>query len=185
METYLHTPIPELCNTITHAKCLLAFISYLSMWIKAKHTFIKTARAVTAISPSKIWFMTGSGSVKTAKKSWTVTEWGHVTLNCVQTASKQAKVDFSSHICQFTRLPGVAVMQGLTFRDYVVTLFISARWYALSGIGFMVAHQLYIGNVMHECKIGKSGPHQACENHCHPKVFELSLLWITGLTFAK
>ena len=26
----------------THAKCLLAFISYLSMWIKAKYTFIKT-----------------------------------------------------------------------------------------------------------------------------------------------
>ena len=26
----------------THAKCLLAFISYLPMWIKAKYTFIKT-----------------------------------------------------------------------------------------------------------------------------------------------
>ena len=39
-----------------------------------------------------------SGSVKTAKKSWTVPQCGHVTLNCVQMASKQAKVEFSSHI---------------------------------------------------------------------------------------
>ena len=65
-------------------------------------------------------------------------------------ASKQPNVEFSSHIFQFTRLHGVAVMQGLTFRDSVVTLFKSARWYVLSGIGFLVAHQLYIGNVMHK-----------------------------------
>ena len=64
-----------------------------------------------------------SGSVKTAKKSQTVPQCGHVTLNCLQMASKQAKVEFSSHIFQFTRLHGVAVMQGLTFRDSVVTLF--------------------------------------------------------------
>ena len=29
----------------THAKCLLAFISYLPMWIKAKYTFIKTVNS--------------------------------------------------------------------------------------------------------------------------------------------
>ena len=29
----------------THAKCLLAFISYLPMWIKAKYTFIKTVHS--------------------------------------------------------------------------------------------------------------------------------------------
>ena len=62
-------------------------------------------------------------SVKAAKKSWTVPQCGHVTLNCVQMASKQPNVEFSSHIYQFTRLHGVAVMQGLTFRDSVVTLF--------------------------------------------------------------
>ena len=39
-----------------------------------------------------------SGSVKTAKKSWTVPQCGHVTLNCVQMASKEANVEFSSHI---------------------------------------------------------------------------------------
>ena len=44
------------------------------------------------------------GSVKTAKKSWTVPQCGHVTLNCVQMASKQANVEFSSHIFQFTRI---------------------------------------------------------------------------------
>ena len=84
----------------------------------------------------------GNQSVKSAKKSRTVPQCGHVTLNCVQMASKQAKVEFSSHIFQFTRLHGVAVMQGLTFWDSVVTLFKSARWYVLSGTGFLVAHQL-------------------------------------------
>ena len=84
----------------------------------------------------------GNQSVKSAKKPRTVPQCGHVTLNCVQMASKQAKVEFSSHIFQFTRLHGVAVMQGLTFWDSVVTLFKSARWYVLSGTGFLVAHQL-------------------------------------------
>ena len=79
---------------------------------------------------------------------------------------------------QFTRLHSVAVMQGLTFWDSVVTLFKSARWYVLSGTGFLVAHQLYIGNVMRECKIDKSSPHQPCENTCHSNVLELSLLWM-------
>ena len=117
-------------------------------------------------------------SVKTAKKSWTVPQCGHVTLTCVQMAPKQANVEFSSYIFQFTRLHGVAVMQGLSFRDSVVTLFKSARWYVLSGTGFLVAHQLYIGNVMCECKIGKSSPHQPCENTCHSNVLEWSLLWM-------
>ena len=67
---------------------------------------------------------------------------GHVTLNCVQMVSKQAKVEFSSHIFQFTHLHGVAVMQELTFWDSVVTLLKSARWYVLSGTGFLVAYQL-------------------------------------------
>ena len=119
-----------------------------------------------------------SGSIKTAKKSWTVPQCGHVTPSCVQMASKQANVEFSSHIFQFTRLHGVTVMQGLTFWDSVVTLFKSARWYILSGTRFLVAHQLYIGNGMRECKIGKSSLHQPCENTCHSNVLELSLLWM-------
>ena len=113
-------------------------------------------------------------SVKTAEKSWTVPQCGHVTLNFVQMASKQPNVEFSSHIFQLTRLHGVAVMQGLTFRDSVVTLFKSARWYVLSGTWFSVAHQLYIGNVMRKYKIGKSSPHQPCENTCHSNI----LLWM-------
>ena len=158
----------------THAKCLLAFISYLPMWIKAKYTFIKTVysprfdggpymQTKHADVCSGVVFWTAwtrgtcchchiavknpihdgnQGQFKLPKKSRTVPQWGHVTLNCVQMASKQAKVEFSSHIFQFTRLHGVAVMQGLTFWDSVVTLFKSARWYVLSGTGFLVAHQL-------------------------------------------
>ena len=45
-------------------------------------------------------------------------------------------------------------------------LFKSARWYVLSGTGFLVAHQLYIGNVMREGKIGKSSPHQHLSFQC-------------------
>ena len=68
---------------------------------------------------------------------------------------KQVKIEFLSHIFQFNRLHPVAVMQGLTFGDSVVTPFKSARWYVLSGIEFLVAHQLYIGNVMRKCIIDK------------------------------
>ena len=118
------------------------------------------------------------GQLKLAKKSWTVPQCGHVTLNYVQMASKQPNVEISLHIFQFTQLHGVAVMQGLTFRDSVVTLFKSTRWYVLSGTGFLVAHQLYIGNVMRKYKIGKSSPHQPCENTCHSNVLKLSLLWM-------
>ena len=197
----------------THAKCLLAFISYLPMWIKAKYTFIKTVysprfyggpylQAKHADVWSGVLFWTACtrartccqchlqaavkipihdgkrGQLKLPKKSWTVPQCGHVTLNCVQMASKQQNVEFSSHIFQFTRLHGVAVIQGLTFRDSVVTLFKSTRWYVLSGTGFLVAHQLYIGNVMRKYKIGKSTTHQPCENTCHSNVLELSLLWM-------
>ena len=62
-------------------------------------------------------------------------ECGHVTLDVVQMAPKQAKVEFLSNIFQFTRLRGVAVMQGLTFRNSVVTLFKSAKLYILSLFG--------------------------------------------------
>ena len=115
------------------------------------------------------------GQLKLSKKSWTVPQCGHVTLNCVQMASKQPNVEFSSHMFQFTWLHGVAFMQGLIFRDSVVTLLKSARWYVLSGTGFLVVHQLYIGNMMRKYKIGKSSPHQPCENTCHSNVLELSL----------
>ena len=197
----------------THAKCLLAFISYLPMWIKAKYTFIKSfiardfmeghicrqntlmfalvfcfelrARAARTCCHCHLQAAVKNpihdgkrGQLKLPKKSWTVPQCGHVTLNCVQMASKQQNVEFSSHIFQFTRLHGVAVIQGLTFRDSVVTLFKSTRWYVLSGTGFLVAHQLYIGNVMRKYKIGKSSPHQPCENTCHSNVLELSLFWM-------
>ena len=118
-------------------------------------------------------------SVKTAEKSheryhnvvmwhWIVYKWRR----------SNQMLSFHRTIFQFTRLHGVAVMQGLTFRDSVVTLFKSTRWYVLSGTGFLVTHQLYIGNVMRKYKIGKSSPHQPCENICRSNVLELSLLWM-------
>ena len=193
----------------THAKCLLAFISYLPMWIKAKYTFIKNVysprfyggsylQAKHADVCSGVLFWTActrrphvlslpssSGceksdswrqarSVKTAKNVMN----GTTMWSCVQMASKQQNVEFSSHIFQFTGLHGVAVIEGLTFRDSVVTLFKSTSWYVLSGTRFLVAHQRYIGNVMRKYKIGKSSPHQPCENTCHSNVLELSLLWM-------
>ena len=159
----------------TRAKCLLAFISYLPMWIKAKYTFIKTvysprfyrgpylqAKHADVSSGVLFWtactrrrtcchchlavkirFMTASAAVKTAKKVMNGTTVWSCDTDCVQMASKQPNVEFSSHIFQFTRLHGVAVMQGLTLRDSVVTLVKSTRWYVLSGTGFLVAHQLY------------------------------------------
>ena len=70
-------------------------------------------------------------------------------------------------------------MVSLSCRDcHSETLFISARWYVLSDTGFLVAHQLHIGNVMRECKIGKLSPHQPCKNTCHSNILEWSLLWM-------
>ena len=118
-------------------------------------------------------------SVKTVKKVMNgTTMWSFDTELCTNGAETNKNVEFSSHIFQFTRLHGVAVMQGLTFQDSVITLFKSTRWYVLSGTGFLVAHQLYIGNVMRKYKIGKSSPQQPCENTCHSNVLELSLLWM-------
>ena len=119
-----------------------------------------------------------SGSVKTAKKSRTVPQCGHVTLNRVQMALKQAKFEFSSHSFQLNRLHGVAVMQGLTFWS------LRGHTLQISQVARTVKHwisccALTIGNVMRECKTGKSSPHQPCENTCHTNVSELSsLLWM-------
>ena len=192
----------------THAKCLLAFISYLPMWIKAKYTFIKTVysprfygrpymQAKHADICSGVLFWTActrrthvlslpsrceksdswrqSGSVKTAKKSWTVPQCGHVTLNCVEMASKQAKVEFSLHIFQFTRLHGVAVMQGLTFWDFK-----SARQVVRTVRHWISCCAPTIGNVMRECKIGKSSPHQPYGNTCHSNVLGVIVVALNG-----
>ena len=62
---------------------------------------------------------------------------------------------------------------------------------ALKSIEFLVAHQhiyiildiWYIEYLIYwksdaRMQIGKSSPHQFCENPCHPNVFELALLWM-------
>ena len=117
-------------------------------------------------------------SVKTAKKVMNGTTMCSCDTELCTNGIEATKCwVFVAHF-SFTRLHGVVVIQGLTFRDSVVTLFKSTRWYVLSGTGFLVAHQLYIGNVMRKYKIGKSSPHQPCENTCHSNVLELSLLWM-------
>ena len=127
-----------------------------------------------AVEKSDSWRQ--ARSVKTATKVMNGTTVWACDTDCVQMASKQPNVEFSLHIFQFTRLHGVAVMQGLTFRDSVVTLVKSTRWYVLSGTGFLVAHQLYIGNVMRKYQIGKSSPHQPCENTCQSNGKRASML---------
>ena len=123
------------------------------------------------------------GQLKCQKVMNGTTVWSCDT-DCVQVPSKQPNVEFPSHIFQLTWLHGVAVMQGLTFRDSVVTLVKSTRWCVLSGTGFLVAHQPYIGNMMCKYQIGKSSPHKHCENTCHSNVLELLLLWMArGLTY--
>ena len=54
-------------------------------------------------------------------------------------ASKQDKIGFLSYIFQLTRYYDAIVMQKLTLRGALVTLFKSGGLYAMSGIEFLVA----------------------------------------------
>ena len=64
------------------------------------------------------------GQLKLPKKSWTVPQCGHVTLNCVQMASKQQNVEFSSHIfsiystsrCRCHTGTDIPILSGHTFQ---------------------------------------------------------------------
>ena len=197
----------------THAKCLLAFISYLPMWIKAKYTFIKTAysprfyggpylQAKHADVCSGVLFWTActrrphvlslpssSGceksdswrqarSVKTAKKSHerylNVVMWHWIVYKWRRSNKMLSFRRTFFNLLDFT--------VSLSYRDWhFKTLWSHSSNQpggTYSGAGFLVAHQLYIGNVMRKYKIGKSSPHQPCENTCHSNVLELSLLWM-------
>ena len=139
------------------------------------------ARAVTAISLWKSDSWRQARSVKLPKsheRYHNVVMWHWIVYKLCTNGTEASKCWVFIVYFQFTRLHSVAVMQGLSFRDSVDTLFKSARWYGLSGTGFLVAHQLYIGNVMRECKFGKSSPHQPCENTCHFNFWGGSLLWM-------
>ena len=197
----------------THAKCLLAFISYLPVWIKAKYTFIKTVysprfyggpylQAKHADVCSGVLFWTActrrphvlslpssSGceksdswrqarSVKTAKKSHerylNVVMWHWIVYKWRRSNKMLSFRRTFFNLLDFT--------VSLSYRDW----HFKTPWShssnqpggTYSGTGFLVAHQLYIGNVMRKYKIGKSSPHQPCENTCHSNVLELSLLWM-------
>ena len=124
----LHTPIPELCNAIlntcqmpsrfyiipsngnkSQTHLLKPFIArdLMEGHICRQNTLmfalvfcLNCVHAPPAL-PSrceKSYSWRQARSVKTAKKSWTVPQCGHVTLNCAQMASKQANVEFSSYI---------------------------------------------------------------------------------------
>ena len=200
----------------THAKCLLAFISYLPMWIKAKYTFIKTVynprfyggpylQAKHADVCSGVLFWTActrrphvlslpssSGckksdswrqarSVKTAKKVMNgTTMWSCDTELCTNGVEATKCWVFVAHFsiystsrCRCHTGTDIPRLRGHTLQINQVVRNVS--W---SGTGFLVAHQPYIGNVMRKYKIGKSSPHQPCENTCHSNVLELSLLWM-------
>ena len=126
----LHMPITVLCNAIVNTCQMPSHFYILPMWIQAKHRIFKTiystpfyGRPYSGIKCCfGVFIWTGctrhphmlslpshcekfeswqqESWVKTAEKSWMVTEFGHVTLNCVQMASKQAKVAFLSYFFQ-------------------------------------------------------------------------------------
>ena len=102
--------------------------------------------------------------------------WSYDTELC--TNGVEASKGLSFYLTFFNLLDFTAVTQAPTLQNCVVTVFKSAMWHVLSGIEFLVAYQLYIGNLMRKCKISKSCPHQPYENHCHPNVFDLLLLWM-------
>ena len=197
----------------THAKCLLAFISYLPMWIKAKYTFIKTVysprfygwpylQAKHADVCSGVLFWTACtrrphvlslpsssgcekqihdgkrGKLKLPKKVMNgTTMWSCDTELCTNGVEATKCWVFVAHFsiystsrCRCHTGTDIPRLRGHTLQINQV--------YVLSGTGFLVAHQLYIGNVMRKYKIGKSSPHQPCENTCHSNVLELSLLWM-------
>ena len=198
----------------THAKCLLAFISYLPMWIKAKYAFIKTVysprfyggpylQAKHADVCSSVLFWTActrrplhvlslpssSGceksdswrqaqSVKTAKKVMNgTTMWSCDTELCTNGVEATKCWVFVAYFsiystsrCRCHTGTDIPRLRGHTLQINQVVRTVKHR--------FLVAHQLYIGNVMRKYKIGKSSPHQPCEDTCHSNVLELSLLWM-------
>ena len=189
----------------THAKCLLAFISYPPMWIKANYTFIKTVysprfyggpylQAKHADVYSGVLFWTActrhphvlslpssSGceksdswrqarSVKSAKKkSWTVPQCGHVTLNCVQMASTVEATKCWVFVAHFSIYS--------TSR---------CRCHRGTDIPRLRGHTLQINQVVRTVRhrISCCAPtiHSKCDaqiqNTCHSNVLELSLLWM-------
>ena len=60
-------------------------------------------------------------------------------LKFVQMASKQDQIEFLSYVFQLTRFFDATVMQELTLRGALVTLFKSSGLYAMSGIDILVA----------------------------------------------
>ena len=117
-----------------------------------------------------------AGSVKTAKKSWTLSQlmWSCDTELCTNgvEASKCWVFIANFSIYSTSRCRCHTGTDILRLRGHNLQISQVVRTV------FLVAPQLYIVNALRECKIGKSSPHQPCENTCHLNVFELSLLWM-------
>ena len=135
------------------------------------------ARAVTAISLWKIRFMTAISQLKVPKsheRYHNVVMWHWIVYKC-----RRSKQRLSFHRTFFNLL---VFTVSLSCRDWHS----ETPWSHSSNRpgGSTVRHWVSccaptIGNVMRECKIGKSSPHQPCENTCHSNVLELlSLLWM-------
>ena len=79
--------------------------------------------------------------------------------------SKPSLSYFSSFFNLIDSAMHADIMQGLTLQDSVVRLFISARYFVMSDIGFQVPCQLYIWCI--KAKFVESSPYQWCKNPCH------------------
>ena len=137
----------------THGKYLLVFISYLPMWIKAKYTFIKTvyssryyggpymqAKHADICCGVLFWTACTRRPPKSHERYHNAVMWHWIVYKW-----RRSKQRLSFHRTFFNLLiftVSLSCRQGLTFWDSAVTLFKSAKWFVLSGTGFLVAHQL-------------------------------------------
>ena len=133
------------------------------------------ARAVTAISLWKIRFMTAISQLKVPKSH----ERYHnvVTWHWIVYKWHRSKQRLSFHRTFFNLL---VFTVSLSCRDWHSETPWSHSSNRPGGTYCQALDFLLRTNyVMRECKIGKSSPHQPCENTCHSNVLELSpLLWM-------
>ena len=141
------------------------------------------ARAVTAILLWKSDSWRQARQLKLPKKSWTVPQCGHVTLIVYKWRRSNQMLSF--HRTFFNLLEFTV---SLSCRDWHS----ETPWSHSSnqpGGTYCQAQDfllrtnyttVYIGNVMRKYKIGKSSPHQPCENTCHSNALELSGVTLNG-----
>ena len=191
----------------THAKCLLAFISYLPMWIKAKYTFIKTVYSPRFYGGP--YMQAKHADVCSGVLFWTAcTRRPHVLSlpsrceNPIHDGKQgQLKVPKSHEryhnvvtwhwiVYKWRRSKQRLSFHRIFFNLLVFTVSLSCRdWHSETPWSHSWNRRYVLSGtgflVAHQllemwcAKIGKSSRHQPCENTCHSNVLELSsLLWM-------